>query len=139
MNQVTFAPDDDSKECASIYNIMINSNRTQEDISVHEFERIIYRCLLGFRTQEFITTNTGYDPDLTMRIAMERPAIEIGGKMGRVHCHIYTTILHNSNIRINIGAMKKRLPEGYNVSASLHLPASREMTRTLRYNMKEHH
>ncbi len=137
MNTLTIAAGTkDTKISASIYNLIINSNRTEQDVPLADFKKIVAKCLRGFESQEYITTNPGYDPDESIEISL-RPKFEIGGKYHRVHAQIAATFIHNSNIKINIDAIKKNLPEGYNVWAPLQVLASRDLTRLLRYNAKQ--
>lgn len=137
MNKVEIAPgSEDNKTAASIYNLIINSNKTELDMPMSTFKKIIIECLKGFEDNSYIIFNEGHEPDDNMDIKL-RPKFEIGSKYHRVHAQILTTIIHNSNIKINIDAIKARLPPGFNVWAPLQLMASRNLTRVLRYNNKQ--
>ena len=126
---------DDEKLATSQYLLTLNSNRvvvSMQDPYVAKFRRQVNQILENL--PEYIVPNPGYEPDTEM-IVTATPFLEIGGKQHRLHCHAHVVIKHNSNIRLDCGAISAELHGAY--CNARHIKGSNELQKVLRYLRKQ--
>jgi hypothetical protein len=132
--KINIKSDDDIKNDklhTSRWLLTINTNKAVKSLKdpiVIQFKRHIRNILTHF--DEYVKTNGNYRPDPTM-ITELQPIYEIGPKYHRYHTHIIVTIQHNSNISIDLDALREELP-GYYINSTF-IRASVDLDKLLNY------
>lgn len=117
--------------------LTVNSNQTEENLSMRDFKRKMigfFRELFGGEATAFKHRFGRYDGTMIVNV---NPHFEVGKKYHRLHCHAIVKVDHNSNIQLDRRALDAALP-GYYFHWDFLRDSTAEINRILYYARKQY-